>query len=882
MTDVRTQAGREGFEPSGDADIDRVRKEVAAWPTTAESFAERALMMSCWISLLQRRGISLVDYIPVFDALQDAARSGNADLTFEAIDRAFGVLARIQSDPPPEPTVCPPSAPDSGEAGGSSNWPVYGANAGHTASVPDSGPSKGRIAWISALGLGWYARPAVEGGRVYVVSPGIREMLNCLELETGERVWRTSREWPDAAERLMLGGSHVAAQSYRTPCAACTPVIRGGCVILAELGAQSLQSGARWLTWIDAKTGNPVRREPTGDECDYRIGYAALAGDDRFLVYPGSRQRIQDTPPSFTGQNRIVCRRVSDGELEWDFFIGQTFCEPVLHDGRVITGTADGTVFCLNTVGASAQDGFGISDRRRVAWSFKAGGGVNMSPAADGERVIFGANDGAVYSLAAGTGKLDWKRQLPDIEPRSFRFASTPAVSGGRVYIGTSARRLCCLDLDGVLVWSVEMPDWIRSRPVVVGNRVFAAALDGSLSCVEDRGRSGRTVWTRRIDEYPIFADLVEAEGRILVCSSGLTLFCVDAENGEERWRHRLLPHAKVDGREIPSDDLASGGFCQSKPTAAGGKVFIGGPSRFVKAFDSRTGRELWRFETGAAVSGAPAYSRGRVFFGQQGGEDDFYCVKADTGGLVWKQATGWVWSSANVVDLRLYIPGVDGYVYCLEEETGRIIWRRRTGRACHPEPPAEGDLVFFGSWDHNVYACNRHTGELAWQFHTGGTPDSGAPVAAGGRLYVPMGGKRVCCLDQRDGSVIWEHTVETGCMNASPCLWGDRLYISVNVRSGAIPCAARIRCLDAGTGRALWEHPGGGITGPAIAQGRVYTASTADNWFRCFDGEGGAGGPAGELWRAAMADRVYESVPCIYGKMAFVLCEDARLYAFE
>jgi outer membrane protein assembly factor BamB len=168
-------------------------------------------------------------------------------------------------------------------------------------------------------------------------------------------------------------------------------------------------------------------------------------------------------------------------------------------------------------------------------------------------------------------------------------------------------------------------------------------------------------------------------------------------------------------------------------------------------------------------------------------------------------------------------------------------------------------------------------TGRLLWQFHTGGTPDSGAPIAYGGRLYLPMGGKRLCCLDAATAAVIWEYTISEGCFNATPALWGNRLFISVSLRSGAIPIASVIRCLDATSGLVIWEQPGGGITGPAVAGGHVYTASTSDIFFRCLDARRGE-----EVWRCATADRVYESVPAIYAGRAFILNDGGYLYAFD
>lgn len=904
--------------PSGDPDIDLLRRQASAAPTDEDNFPRRVAHLTAWINLLQRQGVDLRDYIPILDRQEASAAAGDRAALMAAIDEGFAFLERVQAviarsvagdeaiqcgsvgDRPQRekaggdrPRLREEGAEESGQ-----DWPVYGGDIHHRGSTEEAGPTAGRVAWRFPIGMAWYARPAVADGLVYAASPGMRVLLYCFDLATGALRWKTRRPWTAGA----LGRLHLAPSSYTTPGVASTPVLMGDRIILNEFGAQGRNEGERCLITVDRRTGELLRRIPAG-HADYRMGHTPLAGEGEWLVYPDGVQRISATPPQFIGCHRLVCRRPDDEATAWDFPVGLTFAEPALDRGQVFVGALDGAFFCLNVTGASGRDQFGFSDRRRVAWTFQAGAAINGAAAVDERRVIFGANDGRVYCLARGDGRLLWTAML-DQEPRSFRLFSRPTSGGERVYIASATGRLYALDGEtGRLAWAFELPDWGRARPVAVGDRIWVAAMDGAVICLRDAGDAAVELWRTRVGEHPVYADLVygvlarsacpglatsqaretgqsvegDSDGRLLVSASDLQLWCLDAAHGTIIWRRPLLEQAVIAGREVRSDELAGGGFYQSKPTVADGKVFVGAPSRFVYAVDHATGRELWRCELGGAVSGAPAYADGRIFIGQQGGEEDFYCLDAQTGRPLWKQALSWVWSSANVHAGRVYVPGVDGYLSCLDAATGCIFWRHRAGRAAHPEPPLDAGRVFFGSWDHFVYALDAADGRLLWRFHTGGTPDSGAPIAWDGRLYLPMGGKRLCCLDAATGAVIWEYTIGAGCFNATPALWRDRLYISVSLRSGAIPIASAIRCLDAATGALIWERPGGGITGPAVAGGKVYTASTSDVFFRCLDARSGD-----EVWRCAMADRVYESVPAIYAGRAFILNDGGYLYAFD
>ncbi len=858
------------FQTSGDPEIDAVRREVVAEPTTPETYPRRVALLTTWMHLLQRQGYDLVSFIPAQDALRQAV-GGSSEAVSDAVAAAYPSLEATLASGAVQPEIPgeeagPPETPGR-------DWPVYGGDVHHTAATEEAGPCQGRVAWRFPIGLGWYARPLVEGHAVVAASPGIRTLAMAFDLDSGRRLWTCRRPWTVET----LSNRKFGHSCYTTPGVASTPVRSGDALVLNEYGAQSRDAGRRWLTWIDPASGTIRKRVPAG-RADYRIGHTPLAGDDRWLILPDGEHRIQTEEPRVIGNHRVACHDAATGDLLWRFHVGPLASEPVLHDGLIHVGTSDGMVFCLRAEGATAERTFGFADLRRVVWSVKAGGAVNSPVTVADGVAVFGSNDGVLHAVDAATGEGRWTCPVPESEPRSFRFFSRATVAGGTVYVGTSGRMLHAIGLDsGRILWSHAFPDWIRGAPCVRGDRVWAAGLDGTLIGLHVRGDRAEERFRIRLGTHAVLADPVLADHRLLVTTNDLHLFAVDPETGEIAWCQPLLEHVTEGDTSLWADELAGGGFYQSKPTAAQGRVFVGGPDHFVRAVDPRTGEEIWRFELGAAVSGAPAVDGGRVFVGQQGGGEGFHALNSATGAPLWSQSVGWVWSSANVCDGKVYVPGVDGHVSCLDAATGAILWRYRTPQGCHPEPPVDRGRVFFGSWDSNLYAFDAATGRHLWQFYTGGTPDSGAPIAVDGLLYVPMGGRRLVCLDAATGALRWEHRLEEGCMNASPALQGDRIVISTSVRPAAVPPASMLRCLDRKDGAPIWEAAGGGITGPAIADGRVYSASTSDPFFRCLDLETGA-----LLWRVRIGERVYESVPAIYGGRAFILSESGYLVAIQ
>ena len=429
-----------------------------------------------------------------------------------------------------------------------------------------------------------------------------------------------------------------------------------------------------------------------------------------------------------------------------------------------------------------------------------------------------------------------------------------------------------------------ETTDWARARPIAHGAAVFVATVDGKLHCFD---RSGARHWTNAISTHPIYADLALEAGKILACDSNLMLYCLSAA-GERLWEISILEAFHDEGgSRIFTDELAGGTYYQSKPTAHRGKLFFGAPSGFLYGVDAGTGEEIWKFEMGAAISVGPACVDGRVYAGQQGGERFFYCLDAEDGSLIWKQTLpgGWVWGSAKVRDNRVYVPTVSGYAVCLDAENGHIVWMYPTAKSIPAEPAIDGDLVYFGSWSGSVYAFDRETGDIIWKA-LGTHLDSGTCIAVAGKLYLPDHRSIFKLLDAKSGALLSAGSMneeEKGAywnFNASPAYRGGRAICSARGGRGlwGVPLFSTVYCVDPATAKIHWTHAdGGGLSAPAVANGRVYIASGNSPFFYCLDEATGD-----ELWVYKLGHRVEEATLCIYRDKVYALAADAWVHAIE
>ena len=57
-----------------------------------------------------------------------------------------------------------------------------------------------------------------------------------------------------------------------------------------------------------------------------------------------------------------------------------------------------------------------------------------------------------------------------------------------------------------------------------------------------------------------------------------------------------------------------------SSPVVAGGRVYVGSSDGRLYVLDAQSGKKLWEFDAGAALTASPAIAAGRVVIGSQDG----------------------------------------------------------------------------------------------------------------------------------------------------------------------------------------------------------------------------------------------------------------------
>ncbi len=200
------------------------------------------------------------------------------------------------------------------------------------------------------------------------------KQLHCVDAATGKKIWIYETE-------NYINGSPAILNNQ---------IVFGGCdAYLHVVGFD----------------GRKIATIKTGS---YIAGSAALVNGQAFVGNYG---------------NQLLCADIENESIEWRFGDEDEgspfFSSPAVTRNRVIAGSRDNKIYCVN-----ATTGKGI-------WSFATRDQVDSSPVICGDRVIAASCDSRIYILSLNDGKMLWSYQT------GGEIKASPAVASGMIVIGS-------------------------------------------------------------------------------------------------------------------------------------------------------------------------------------------------------------------------------------------------------------------------------------------------------------------------------------------------------------------------------------------------------------------------------------------------------------
>ena len=334
--------------------------------------------------------------------------------------------------------------------------------------------------------------------------------------------------------------------------------------------------------------------------------------------------------------------------VRWRFRTGRAiYSSPVLDSaGRVFAGSLDGHLYAVNPKG-------------KLLWKANLDGPVFSSPAVSRGAVIVGSDGGTLFSLAAATGKVNWRvkpgvcaaaeaTKIRGFGPERTRchLDGSPLIGpDGTIYLASDA--LYAFSPAGTRRWLARLGGHAFSSVTLdpAGDRLFVGTQRAGLYALSG---AGKQLWRIKakwdIDSTPV----ATPGGLLLAGGDDGRLRAVSPESGEEQWQAKLRWAVR-----------------SSPAVAHDGTILVGCDDRHLYALDGE-GQVKWRFSTKGRVRSSPVVDRkGTVLFGSQ--DDHLYALDSE-GKIRWKLKLGGDVDSSPTVgpDGTIYVGADDGVLYAL------------------------------------------------------------------------------------------------------------------------------------------------------------------------------------------------------------------------
>jgi outer membrane protein assembly factor BamB len=314
---------------------------------------------------------------------------------------------------------------------------------------------------------------------------------------------------------------------------------------------------------------------------------------------------------------------------------------------------------------------------------------------------------------------------------------------------------------DNQLLWSYQTNFIISSSPAVSHGRVYVGSWDWNLYCFEMD--SGNLLWnfstTAEITSSPAVAN-----GKVYVGSQDTKLYCLNAINGSFLWSFKT--------------DF----IIDTSPTVVDDIVIFGSSDGSLYCLDSTDGSLIWEYQTNSVIVSSPVVVDGKVYVGVTNG--DFLCLNSTTGTIIWTfTMMGGTYSSPNLNDGKIYYGSNDGNVYCLDADDGSLLWNYSAFSEVHSSPAVAYDSVYIGTSDGRLLCLDKDTGGFVWSYQINGRVSS-SPAVADGKVYFdtePCCGftSYFVCLNAFTGTKIWDYNLNTQFQTkSSPALAAGQVFV--------------------------------------------------------------------------------------------------------
>lgn len=334
-------------------------------------------------------------------------------------------------------------------------------------------------------------------------------------------------------------------------------------------------------------------------------------------------------------------------------------------------------------------------------------------------------------------------------------------------------------------------------------------------------------------------------------------------------------------------------------PVVGGGKLFVEGTDGVITAFDKNTGAKLWTLQNDesmtkdmrpSAFGGGVSYDGGKLY--ATNGVGEVKAIDAETGALLWKvKPAGPLRGSPTIAFGQLFVMTQDNQLISLSITDGSLVWdesgsNTQSGVFGVAAPAAGQGTIVAGYSSGELTAYRYENGRSLWSdalartnisTTVGSVTDIDAdPIIDSGRVYALGQGGRMAAYELVSGQRIWELNLAG---ISTPAIAGEWIFTLTD--------DARLLAIARSSGRVRWisqlrrykdeEDKEGPIfwTGPVLAGGQLWVASSRGELWKVSSGEGSA---------SLFADigQPISIAPVVADGMLFLLDDGGSIHAWK
>ena len=496
-------------------------------------------------------------------------------------------------------------------------------------------------------------------------------------------------------------------------------------------------------TWSIRGTELTIQLQDAADECSGEGRYTfattgvgvsfrvvADACTPRRMVLDGSEWLPRGVSPQIparrivrtSGSAKGLLPGPADGAGHWPSF-----------RGREASGVADGQ---------QLPDTWNPATGSNIVWRLSIPGLAHSSPIVWGDRLfvtsavssrpnatfkpgLYGDGDASddrsphrwmLYAIDTRTGRIRWERVAASGAPGNKRHikstyaSSSPATDGRIVVAWFGSQGIHAYDFDGGLRWSVDL------------GRVDMGAYD--IPSYEWGPASSPIIWNGLV---------------IVQCDTQTDSFllALNADTGETVW--------KTERQELPS-----WGTPTVVDTSAGPEL-VTNASNFVRGYDPRTGRELWRLGGSSKITApTPVFADGlHIITSGRAPERPIFAVRPGrrgdltlpSGAIAWsKIGRGSYMPTPLAYRGLLYVLANNGVFDAYDVVTGKEIYRQRlplVGSGYSASPVAADGKIYLSNEDGDILVIAAGPAFAHLQTNSMGETLMATPALARGVMYV-------------------------------------------------------------------------------------------------------------------------------------------------